>query len=129
MIPQKHELGLCPLCKGSGFRKESDFTKTDCICEETGNKYFIFVPTPNKLTNNFSAWFIVDYQDKTLIDKIHKHFDYGKVRYQGYEHTLYINGLYRLEPFYALKDYNLDHYEFPPTDDPLFPFERYKNKF
>ena len=41
MFPPKINLGTCPLCKGNGFRKDSDFTKLECICEETGNNYFI----------------------------------------------------------------------------------------
>lgn len=125
-LPQKHDLGICSLCKGAGTRKDSDFTRLDCICEETGNKYFIFVSNPNKVNSaGGQDWFIVDYQDKTLLDKITKHFENGKVRYNGYEHPIYINGLYRLEPFYSLKDYHLDNYDFPPLEDPLFPFPRY----
>lgn len=125
MFPRKQDLGICPLCKGAGIRKDSDFTKLECICDETGNKYFTYIPNPNKVNLAGGVdWFIVDYQDKTLLDKITKYFDYGQVRYEGYTHSIYVNSLYRLEPFYSLKDYNLDHYDFPPLEDPLFPFRR-----
>lgn len=127
-FPQKQDLGICPLCKGAGTRKDSDFTRLECICEETGNKYFTYIPNPNKVNLAGGVdWFIVDYQDKTLLDKISKYFEYGRVTYQnGHQHNIFINSLARIEPFYTLKDYNLNHYDFPPIEDPLFPFHRTK---
>ena len=124
MIPPHVDLGLCPLCKGAGFKKESDFTKTDCICEETGNKYFLYKLESNRLQFGQDCYCKVDYQDKSLLDKIIKHMAYGQVNYGGKPQILYINSLHRLEPFYTLNDYNLSHYSFPPLEDPLFPLPR-----
>ena len=124
MIPQHTDLGLCPLCKGTGFKKESDFTKTDCICEETGNKYFLYKLESNRSNFGQDYYCKVEYQDKSLLDKISEHMVFGQVNYDGKPYTLYINDAHRLEPFYTLNDYNLRHYSFPPLEDPLFPFPR-----
>ena len=124
MIPPHVDLGLCPLCKGAGFKKESDFTKTDCICEETGNKYFLYKLESNRLHFGQDCYCKVEYQDKSLLDKISEHMAYGQVNYGGKPYTLYINDSHRLEPFYTLNDYNLKHYSFPPLVDPLFPLPR-----
>jgi hypothetical protein len=124
MIPPHIDLGLCPLCKGTGFKKESDFTRTDCICEETGNKYFLYKLESTRLHFGPDQYQKVDYQDKSLLDKIIDHMAYGQVNYNGEPQILHINNLNRLEPFYTLNDYNLNHYSFPPLVDPLFPFPR-----
>ena len=124
MIPPHADLGLCPLCKGTGFKKESDFTRTDCICEETGNKYFKYELESNRLHFGQDYYCKVEYQDKSLLDKISEHMAFGQVNYNGHPHTLYVNRVNRLEPFYTLNDYNLSHYSFPPLEDPLFPFPR-----
>ena len=131
MIPPKIDLGLCPLCKGSGFRKDSDFTKTDCICDETGNKFFLFEPDKDKknfdlINDNLIGRYCIkiDYKDKWLFDKIKYHFDYGVVYFEGHLKELYINSLNRIEPFYSLNNYRLSEFEFPPLEDPLFPFKR-----
>ena len=124
MIPQHTDLGLCPLCKGAGFKKESDFTRTDCICEETGNKYFLHKLESNPTHFGQDYYCKVEYQDKSLLDKIIDHMAYGQVNYDGKPYTLHINSLHRLEPFYTLNDYNLSHYSFPPLVDPLFPLPR-----
>ena len=124
MIPPHTDLGLCPLCKGAGFKKESDFTRTDCICEETGNKYFLHKLETTRAYFGQDYYTKVDYQDKSLLDKIIDHMAYGQVNYDGKPYTLYINDSHRLEPFYTLNDYNLSHYSFPPLEDPLFPFPR-----
>lgn len=126
MIPQHTDLGLCPLCKGTGFKKESDFTKTDCICEETGNKYFLHKLETTRAYFGQDYYTKVDYQDKSLLDKIIDHMAYGQVNYGGKPQILYINSLHRLEPFYTLNDYNLSHYSFPPLEDPLFPLPRHR---
>ena len=124
MIQPHTDLGLCPLCKGTGFKKESDFTKTDCICEETGNKYILHKLETTRAYFGQDYYTKVDYQDKSLLDKIIDHMAYGQVNYNGKPYTLHINSLHRLEPFYTLNDYNLSHYSFPPLEDPLFPFPR-----
>ena len=124
MIPPHTDLGLCPLCKGTGFKKESDFTKTDCICEETGNKYFLYKLETTRAYFGQDYYTKVDYQDKSLLYKIIDHMAYGQVNYNGKPYTLHINSLHRLEPFYTLNDYNLSHYSFPPLEDPLFPLPR-----
>ncbi len=124
MIPPHTDLGLCPLCKGTGFKKESDFTKTDCICEETGNKYFLHKLETTRAYFGQDYYTKVDYQDKSLLDKIIDHMAYGQVNYNGKPYTLHINSLHRLEPFYTLNDYKLSHYSFPPLEDPLFPLPR-----
>ena len=124
MIPPHTDLGLCPLCKGAGFKKESDFTKTDCICEETGNKYFLHKLETTRAYFGQDYYTKVDYQDKSLLDKIIDHMAYGQVNYNGKPYTLHINSLHRLEPFYTLNDYKLSHYSFPPLEDPLFPLPR-----
>ena len=126
MFPPRIELGICPLCNGSGFKKESDFTRTDCICEETGNKYFYYELEPDRTYFGPQMHSKVDYQDKSLLDKIKEHMKYGQVHYDGIPHMLYINDLHRLEPFYTLNDYNLTHYTFPPKVDPLLPFPRFE---
>lgn len=126
MIPPHTDLGLCPLCKGTGFKKESDFTKTDCICEETGNKYFLHKLETTRAYFGQDYYTKVDYQDKSLLDKIIDHMAYGQVNYGGKPQILYINSLHRLEPFYTLNDYNLSHYSFPPLEDPLFPLPRHR---
>ena len=124
MIPPHADLGLCPLCKGTGFKKESDFTRTDCICEETGNKYFLHKLETTRAYFGQDYYTKVDYQDKSLLDKIIDHMAYGQVNYNGKPYTLHINSLHRLEPFYTLNDYKLSHYSFPPLEDPLFPLPR-----
>ena len=124
MIPPHTDLGLCPLCKGTGFKKESDFTKTDCICEETGNKYFLHKLETTRAYFGQDYYTKVDYQDKSLLDKIIDHMAYGQVNYNGKPYTLHINSLHRLEPFYTLNDYKLSHYSFPPLEVPLFPLPR-----
>ena len=124
MIPPHADLELCPLCKGAGFKKESDFTRTDCICEETGNKYFLHKLETTRAYFGQDYYTKVDYQDKSLLDKIIDHMAYGQVNYNGKPYTLHINSLHRLEPFYTLNDYNLSHYSFPPLEDPLFPLPR-----
>ena len=124
MIPQHTDLGLCPLCKGTGFKKESDFTKTDCICEDTVNKYFLHKLETTRAYFGQDYYTKVDYQDKSLLDKIIDHMAYGQVNYNGKPYTLHINSLHRLEPFYTLNDYKLSHYSFPPLEDPLFPLPR-----
>ena len=63
MFPPRIELGICPLCKGSGFKKESDFTRTDCICEETGNKYFYYELEADRAYFGPPLHSKVDYQD------------------------------------------------------------------
>ena len=123
MFPPIPDLGLCPLCKGLGFKRESDFTKIDCICEETGNKFFQYKFEPN---NPFSSYIKVSYTDKTLFDKIKDHLAYGVVYYKGTLHNLYINSSNRIEPFYSLDDYHFNNYHFPPLEDPLFPFDRHR---
>ena len=125
MIPPKIDLGICPLCKGSGFRKESDFTKIDCICEETGNKYFLYSPERNR-TFTGKEYIKIDYVDKSLFDKVKLYMKDERIYYYGKPLTLYINSLNRLEPFYSTKDYNLSNYELPPLEDPIFPFHRTK---
>ena len=123
LISPKIDLELCPLCKGSGFRKDSDFTKIDCICEETGNKYFLFELDKNQFDNG-RGFIKIDYQDRTLYSKIEEYLESGVVYHDGHHFDLYINSLHRIEPFYSLKDYNLKNYHFPPLEDPLFPFKR-----
>ena len=123
MFPPHNDLGICPLCKGSGFRKDSDFNKEDCICEETGNKYFLYEPDPNLLER---VTIKIDYSDKTLFDKLTNYMDYGIIYWDGKPYDIYINAINRLEPFYSLKDYNLDNYVLPPLEDPIFPFKRTK---
>ena len=124
MIPPHTDLELCPLCKGTGFKKESDFTRTDCICEETGNKYFLHKLETTRAYFGQDYYTKVDYQDKSLLDKIIDRMAYGQVNYNGKPYTLHINSLHRLEPFYTLNDYKLSHYSFPPLEDPLFPLPR-----
>lgn len=124
MFPPKIDLGICPLCKGSGYKKDSDFTKIDCRCEETGNKYFLYELESKRNYFGPTLYNKIDYQDKSLFDKIKEHMAYGQVHYDGKFQMLYINDLHRIEPFYTLNDYNLNHYHFPPLEDPLFPFPR-----
>lgn len=131
MFPTKIDLGLCPICKGSGFKKEADYSRSECICEETGNKFFLFEPDKTKrIFDRLDDGLIgicyirIDYKDKLLFDRIKYHFEFGICHYNGILKTLYINGLHRIEPFYSLKDYNLNNYNFPPLEDPLFPFKR-----
>ena len=126
MFPPHIDLGICPLCKGSGFRKDSDFNREECICEETGNKYFLYEPLPkeNFIGTGCKGYIKMDYQDKTLLDKLKEYMDYGRINHEGIAYDLYINAINRLEPFYSLKDYNLDHYDLPPLEDPIFPFKR-----
>lgn len=131
MFLRKIDLGLCPVCKGAGHRRDSDFTKIDCICEETGNKYFLFEPDKSrrifdKLNEGLigKEYIKIDYKDKWLFDKIKYHLEFGMCHYKGKYQILYINNIHRLEPFYEFQDYNLNNYSFPPLEDPLFPFKR-----
>lgn len=131
MFPPKINLGICPVCKGSGYRYDSDFTKTECICEETGNKFFLYEPDPNK--RRFEKieqgligreYIKIDYKDKWLYEKIKHHLSFGICHYNGELKYLYINSYNRIEPFYSLGDYLFTNYSFPPLEDPLFPFKR-----
>ena len=123
LVPPHIDLGICPLCKGAGFRKDSDFNKEECICEETGQKYYLYEPSPN-MFSNCRGYIKMEYQDKTLLDKLQPHMQYGRINHEGIAYDLYINAINRLEPFYSLKDYNLNNYDLPPLEDPIFPFRR-----
>ena len=125
MFPPKINFGLCPHCRGSGYKKDSDFTRLDCICEETGNKYFevnhpYFCTGVNDLD-------LLSYEDKSIYDKLIE-MDYFRlwdcIQYNedGLDHIIYINATNRLEPFYSLKDWNLNNYNLKPVENPLFPF-------
>lgn len=126
MFPPKINLGTCPLCKGNGFRKDSDFTKLECICEETGNNYFI--PSIfNSFFNNDTNLILLDYKDRWLYNILE---EYLKIENEidcpdGIRHRIYINNKNRLEPFYTYNNYDLkNHYRLIPVENPLFPFER-----
>ena len=131
MFPPKIDLGICNICKGAGLRKDSDYTNIDCICNGTGNKFFLYEPNKEKrIFDKINEGLIgreyikIDYKDKWLFDKIKYRLEFGMCHYYGEYRELYINSLNRLEPFYSNNDYNLLHYSFPPLEDPLFPFKR-----
>lgn len=130
MFPSVINYGVCPYCKGQGFKKDSDFTKLECICEETGNKYFEPEDSYFQTINDpLRELILLNYEDKVNYDKLislnyFKLWDIIQYNIDGLEHPIYINANNRLEPFYSLKDSNINNYTLKPVEDPLFPFVR-----
>ena len=131
MFPPLIDYGTCQHCKGSGFKKDSDFTKLDCICEETGNKLFeveeVYFHSSKLIFNGDLV--LLNYEDKINYDKLvnikyFKLWDTIQYNEDGLDHHIYINANNRLEPFYSLNDSNINNYTLKPVEDPLFPFIR-----